>query len=130
MSNTLNGMFDSSNLVLAKLLVEKFGVDLIVDLLLDKQSIVPCSALANGRFYRRRKEMLTPFGDPPIRPDPNGLHEQVKPHLVLQALGEAAENMSYSNWMGEKLEVAEEVIFRYCEEHDLPIEFITVKEEL
>ena len=120
---------DTSHQILADLLAEKFGKEVMVQLLLDKMAVVPCDALSKGKFYRRRKEMGSPFGDPPLGPDPHGLHGQIKPHLVLQAIGEAAENMNYSNWIGEKLEIAEEVVFRYCEDHNISIEMVTVVED-
>ena len=43
------------------------------------------------------------------------------PRQIIEALADAGEEMSYSNYHNGLFEKAEEIIRRYCEEHKIPL---------
>lgn len=105
-------------ILIAETLIKKFGKDKIVKLLTDELCIdVNQEKLKKNRkaYVRDLKKLPTPFTD-------HDGHE-LDADLILIALEEAANEMNYSNWHGDKLDRASEVVFRYCEEHNIPITF-------
>lgn len=111
---------DESLVLISEVLIKKYGREVIVKLLTDELCIdINQEKLRVGRqaYIRDLKDNKTPFTD-------YDGHE-LDADLILISLEEAANEMNYSNWHGDKLDRAAEVVFRYCEEHKIPITFRT-----
>ena len=109
---------NESLILIAETLIKKFGKDKIVKLLTDEL----CIDINQEKFKKNRKayvrdlkNLTTPFTD-------YDGHE-LDADLILIALEDAANELNYSNWHGDKLDRASEVVFRYCKEHNIPITF-------
>ena len=105
-------------IVLADLLLEKIRRrKKILGLLTDKYSLTT-SPPKQFVFSRKLKdeELFCNCKD--------GKHEWcIEPNSILAALNDAANNMSYSNWLTGRLARAAEVVVRYCEEKNIPLQF-------
>lgn len=107
--------------ILILALVEKYGKDKIVGLLTDKYSIELIRKKETRRaYYRDLKNAKTPFYDASAGDTEED--KNLPPDYVLEALEDAANEMSYSNWHGSKFDIAGEVIIRYCQEHNIKID--------
>ena len=109
--------------ILILALVEKYGKDKIVGLLSNKYTLEPIRNEKTRRaYYRYLKNAKTPFYDEGMPGAASEEDKHMPPDYVLDALEDAANVMSYSNWHGEKFDIAEEVIIRYCQEHNIKID--------
>lgn len=102
--------------LLLKALIKKLGEEKLVGLLSGEMDIAPKSEdVKRTTYVRDCWELKTPFTEC------DG-HE-IDVDLVLYALDDACNNMSYSNWTTDKLARAGECVLRYCEEHDIPVTY-------
>ena len=54
----------------------------------------------------------------------DGSHEYcVSPGAVIEALKDACNEMSYSNWATDKFHRAQELVRRYAKENNIPMEY-------
>ncbi len=109
---------DEVLLLIAKLMLKKFGEDQILRLLSDEM-IIDINKTKDKRIVYTREfanpEHKTPFTD-------YDGHE-LDPDSILEALDDAANNMNYSNWHTDKFGRAAEAVIRYCEDHKIEINF-------
>ncbi len=110
--------------ILILALIEKYGKDKIVGLLTDRYSIELIRKKRNASaYYRDLKNAKTPFYDEGMPGTVEEKEKHLPPDYVLEALEDAANEMSYSNWHGSKFDIAAgEVIIRYCQEHNIKID--------
>lgn len=104
--------------LITELLFKKYGKDKILGLLTDQMTIGLNNSKDKRTAYIRDlsgPENTTPFTD-------YDGHE-IDPDIVLYALDDAANEMSYSNWHTDKFHRAAESVIRYCEDHEIPINF-------
>jgi hypothetical protein len=102
--------------ILTGLLIVKFGQEKIEKLLTGEMTVELNKDFSNRKSYIRDfKHNKTPFTDY------DG--QELDADLVLIALDDAANEMSYSNWHTDKFDRAAEAVIRYCEEHDILIKF-------
>ncbi len=115
-----------SALLIAELLIKKFGSDKITGLLTDEYIIEKKrdDNTLGGTYTRRLKE-----GSPLTDYFPGeGMH-QLPPAILLEALDDAGETMNYSNWHNDKFERIAEIVIRYCEMKKIPIEITLIDSE-
>lgn len=109
--------------ILLLALIRKYGKDKIVGLLTDQYRIELIRKKETRRaYYRDLKNAKTPFYDETMLGAVAEEEKHLPPDYVLEALEDAANEMSYSNWHGSKFDIAGEVIIRYCQEHNIKID--------
>lgn len=104
--------------VITKVLFKKYGEDKILGLLADEMTIELYKSKDKRTAYIRDlsgPENITPFTDYDGR--------ELDPDMILHALDDAANEMNYSNWHTDKFHRAAESVIRYCEEHEISINF-------
>lgn len=118
-------MKNSASLLISELLIKKFGQDKIAGLLTAEYSIEKNrgDSPLGGSYTRRMKN-----SDPLVDYFCNPKLQKLPPRLLLEALDDAAEEMNFSNWHADKFERIAEIIIRYCEMKEIPID-ITIKVE-
>ena len=109
-------------LFLAELMIKKYGKEELVKLLSDECCIQhnPNKNKTHTAYIRDHKHEKTPFTD-------YDGHE-LDADLILIALDDAADQMSYSNWHTDKFDRAAECVIRYCIEREIKVQFITREE--
>lgn len=114
-------MNDEALILIANTLIKKYGKEKIEKLLSDELTIdINVARLREGRqaYIRDLKHNKTPFTDFDGR--------EINVDLLLIALEDAGNIMSYSNWANDKFDRAAECVIRYCEEHNIPITYKTI----
>jgi len=108
------------DIMVAEILVEKFGEEKIKGLLTDKYCISTPSPINRNTTYTRHLKDTDLFCS-----CKDNKHEWcTEPESLLVALDDACHEMSYSNWANDKFDRAAELIIRYCEEKSIPMKFI------
>lgn len=102
---------------ITRILLLKYGTNKLEKLLTGEMCIEENKDFHKGRkaYIRDFKHEKTPF----TRTDGH----EISVELVLTALDDAANHMSYSNWHTDKFDRAGECVLRYCEEHKIPVKF-------
>lgn len=120
---------NKSAFLVSEMLIKKFGEEKIIGLLTDEYFIEKTRGeeRPTGTYTRRLKN-----GDPLLDYDWGTDSKKLRrlpPRLLLEALDDAANEMSYSNWHGDKFERIEEIVIRYCEIKKVPIEMTIIEED-
>ncbi len=111
--------------IITRLLMAKFGQDKIEGLLLgtwDIEKSRPNKQRAYSRDKKNKACVFSGSGEDHVLGAPHG-EWCVSPNSVIDALENAREEMNYSNWAAYRFDIAAEIIFRYCEQHGIPMEF-------
>lgn len=118
-------MSDSMEIV-TRLLLEKFGKEKIEGLLTGDWEVDKAKKKGERPAYIRDMEFACLFcdGEPHNTTVPCKEDYKIGAELLITAISDAREEMSYSNWHADKFDRIVEIIIRYCKEHDVPINFL------
>jgi len=112
---------EETDILICSMLLKKLGRE-TVQKILEGELVTTVNhkkGFENDRYYRNlgdselndrsKKDVFDSYGT------------RVDPVHILQALGEAGDHFSYSNWHERHFEVVSEVLYRYCAEHGIPV---------
>ena len=105
--------------ILTEILLEKYGEKIIKGVLTGEYIITDKPPTIRSKRYSRQlqeeKDLFCECKD--------GKHEWcASPAAVIQAIEDAREIMNYSNWAADKFDRAIELIFRHCEDNEIPLQ--------
>lgn len=113
---------DESMEIVTKLLLLRYGKDKIEGLLTGEWYIEKQRKL-HTKYTRHLKDQKCVFCDCDDHYDLKAHTDKcIRPELLIDALDDACDAMSYSNWATDKFYRAAEIVFRYCEEHNIPMD--------